>query len=293
MAVIIRRPIRSTVLPAIRSATIGSGAEDSEVAKVLDRMENLSPQEVIAITNFVESMIADDLWRRIDDFWCFHLNESDHGTGWKEFYVNPFNGTQLLSHSVQKGITRAEGSNLFGVYEISAPQSSFRQHAGDPLRSSWGMAFSEYTYSGGETFGWCSSETAGEGGHMLRRRHADGQLFWSTDQDASGRSSVTPGDVPADWDIIAVQRIASSGNINYYVGGGSSVYQDATNRPSQGYTSQKAVFPGGRNEAGNINNARECSISMLYFGTDFQSTRFTQFQTHYEQLLDDLGVVRT
>ena len=293
----LRRPVHTARFTAIRTPTVsGSGdnnAEDAVIA-VLQRMRNLSPEESSAIARFVTSMWDDRVWQKLDDFWCFHLNEVDHGTGWKEFYVYPFNGTALLSHSVQKGITREPGGNqAFGVYEISVGQSSFRRYSADLSRSSWGMTFSDYTYAGNETFGWCSIEENSVGGHMLRRRHSDNQLLFSVSQDQAGRSTQQPADIPADWNIINLSRVASNGNINYYEGGGSAKYQDTSGTAPLGTTTNKAVFPGGRNEVGVINNVRGCSISELHFGSELLSADLTNFQTHYETLLDDLGVVRT
>jgi len=54
-----------------------------EVQAVLDRMTELTAEEIDAIEAFVDGSVADGNWGRIDDFWCFALNGTDWLTGWK------------------------------------------------------------------------------------------------------------------------------------------------------------------------------------------------------------------
>lgn len=56
-----------------------------EAQAVLDRMDSLSEPERSAIINFVDYLVSQSVWDKIDDFWCFALNNTndDWLTGFK------------------------------------------------------------------------------------------------------------------------------------------------------------------------------------------------------------------
>jgi hypothetical protein len=62
----------------------GETGISDEVQAVYDRMTALSPTEEDAIQVFVDGLVADGIWGKLDEFYCFALNNTDWLTGWKK-----------------------------------------------------------------------------------------------------------------------------------------------------------------------------------------------------------------
>ena len=87
----------------------GGGGTSPEAQLVLDRMTSLSPSEETAIKVFVDGCVADGNWDKLDEFFCFALNQADALTGFKSFTATiPILGDPIFTAN---GITLGTGAD--------------------------------------------------------------------------------------------------------------------------------------------------------------------------------------
>ena len=92
-----------------RSGGASSPVATPEADAVVARMTNLSAAEETAVRNFVNGCVDDGNWAKLDEFFCFALNQTDALTGFKAFTATiPILGDPVFTLN---GITLGTGVN--------------------------------------------------------------------------------------------------------------------------------------------------------------------------------------
>jgi hypothetical protein len=266
-----------------------------EAQAVLDRMTSLSQAESDAIVTYVDNIVAGNMWDRVEEIYCFGLNEADSLTGFKS-RVATIQKPSEWTHSKARGWVTNSADTVNAISTNIIPSTMW--NAGANL-GSMGVYVTDNNYTGTSNQDFFGVRNSGLELY-LRSRGSD-------TNDANILFMYTTQMTRPSWPQSELNNCLLSIGTTAYATAYDAFYSRYDGVNSENVYNSVSVFEGAptieavinaRNDGGTMQNSRQTGYG-LYFcmNQDFPESFYSptaydyyDFRADTIQFLKDVGV---